>query len=212
MSTAAVFAMDAEFGSQLLSALGESGIAGEAFLELGALRAAVLDRAPRAVMLDDAPTVNMAFVAGLLRIRPDMVVLCLIRHDHGAHLPGLLSLGSCISASRELPASDLADILMRLLEGNVLLPMSVLRAAVVGGSPSLKTLAVSEDELKLLRRLADGETVKAIAESVWLSRRQMHRRLRQLYRRLGASTRSEALTRAAKLGLLGPSGGADKPI
>ncbi len=50
--------------------------------------------------------------------------------------------------------------------------------------------------------LADGQTVSRLAESAGYSERAMHRHLKEVYGRLGARNRTEALVRTAQAGLL----------
>ncbi len=62
--------------------------------------------------------------------------------------------------------------------------------------------AVTAREVSWLRVLADGGTVAGLARTVGYSEREMYRLLRGLYARLGADTRTEALLRADRRGLL----------
>ncbi len=62
--------------------------------------------------------------------------------------------------------------------------------------------ALAEHERRWLCPLADGTTVAALARRVGYVEREMHRLLAAFYRRLGASTRTEALLAAQRPDLL----------
>jgi len=61
---------------------------------------------------------------------------------------------------------------------------------------------LSERELEMLRGLADGLTNREIAQSLYLSVNTVKTHLRNLYGKLGVSTRRDAVATARKLGLL----------
>lgn len=61
---------------------------------------------------------------------------------------------------------------------------------------------VSAQEVRLLRRLADGWTVAQLAPREGVSVSELYRLLGDVYRRLGATDRTQALLEAARWGLL----------
>jgi DNA-binding NarL/FixJ family response regulator len=61
---------------------------------------------------------------------------------------------------------------------------------------------LTQDELSILSRLAHGMTIHHLAEMEGYSERTMHRKLIPIYRKLAASSRVQAVTAAASLGLL----------
>jgi DNA-binding NarL/FixJ family response regulator len=79
------------------------------------------------------------------------------------------------------------------------LPAAALRAA---GRDDGHPPAVSRREVSWLRSLGGGDTVAGVARTAGYSQREMYRLLRDLYGRLGAGNRTEALLRADRLGLL----------
>jgi DNA-binding NarL/FixJ family response regulator len=87
--------------------------------------------------------------------------------------------------------------------GDTLLPMAVARSLAVGGAdPHAERPEMDEEEVEWLEALAAGGTVVGLAEDYGYSERAMFRRLRDLYARLGASNRAEALIAATRLGIL----------
>ncbi len=61
---------------------------------------------------------------------------------------------------------------------------------------------MSEEERGWLRALAAGQTVTVLAHRSAYSERELYRRLRRLYRKLGANGRVEAMLKASNWGLL----------
>jgi LuxR family transcriptional regulator, maltose regulon positive regulatory protein len=60
---------------------------------------------------------------------------------------------------------------------------------------------LSESELRVLRRLVEGQSLREVAKELFLSLNTVKTHRRTIYRKLGASTREEALKRAAELGI-----------
>jgi LuxR family maltose regulon positive regulatory protein len=65
---------------------------------------------------------------------------------------------------------------------------------------------LTESELRVLRALATEGSLQAAARSLYLSTNTVKTHRRTIYRKLGATTREEALNRAAELALLDESG------
>jgi LuxR family maltose regulon positive regulatory protein len=62
---------------------------------------------------------------------------------------------------------------------------------------------LSESELRVLRLLAEGRSLREVAGELYLSQNTVKTHRRTIYRKLGANTREEALERAAELELVG---------
>lgn len=87
--------------------------------------------------------------------------------------------------------------------GDALLPSDTARCLPgTGGDPHADRPYVDEEDVEWLEALARGATVVGLADDYGYSERVMFRRLRDLYERLGASNRSEALISAVRFGLL----------
>ena len=82
------------------------------------------------------------------------------------------------------------------------LPTTTARALI--GALEERTPTLTKSERVWLRALAESVTVSSLARSSGYSEREMYRLLGELYRRLGVTTRTEALLRADRLGLLHP--------
>jgi len=70
------------------------------------------------------------------------------------------------------------------------------------GSHALGASALTDAELRLLPLLSTHLTFPEIGDEMFLSRHTIKSQASSLYRKIGASTRSQAVTRARELGLL----------
>lgn len=84
------------------------------------------------------------------------------------------------------------------LVGLAVVPASALRRLV----PLVGQWKATDEETICLRRLAAGETVASLARDLHYSEREMFRRLKNMYPRLGVSRRQDALVRAIELGIV----------
>jgi DNA-binding NarL/FixJ family response regulator len=67
---------------------------------------------------------------------------------------------------------------------------------------AVKEIGLSERELSILAALGEGMSNKQIAKEFWVAEQTVKFHLTNIYRKLGVSTRTEALHRAYQLGLL----------
>ena len=76
------------------------------------------------------------------------------------------------------------------------------RLAEERGPSAVGASALTGAELRLLPMLSTHLSFPQIAEEMFLSRNTIKSQANSLYRKLGASTRSQAVTRSRELGLL----------
>lgn len=101
-------------------------------------------------------------------------------------------------------APDRIECVLRLaLEGHSVLPAAVVRILAAHRPTAIAPCLQGQDQV-VLRYLATGETVRSIARQSGYSERAMHRRLRTLYKCIGARNRAEAIALAARWGILDP--------
>lgn len=78
-------------------------------------------------------------------------------------------------------------------------PLPVLHhMAVTAAVPIPEGLVLSDMDVAALTMLAHGSKVATIAANHGYSEREMHRRLKELYRRIGVTNRAEALVAASR--------------
>ena len=87
---------------------------------------------------------------------------------------------------------DLPAAIRQIVEQNVI-HRSLADRGEAGASPSPRAGGLSEKELAVLVELCDGHTNKQIATQLWLSEQTVKFHLRNIYRKLGIKSRTEAL-------------------
>jgi DNA-binding NarL/FixJ family response regulator len=85
---------------------------------------------------------------------------------------------------------DLPAAIRQIVENTVIHHSTT---AQVGGAPVTPTGGLSEKEAAVLVELCQGHTNKQIAASLWLSEQTVKFHLRNIYRKLGIKSRTEAL-------------------
>ena len=141
-----------------------------------------------------------------LGARQDVSVLAVLEDRGPDAWARALAGGADGVVARAAGPADLRAAVAGLLSGTSTLPLPVVRMlagrAVDPPEPGDTTAAVPERDRSWMRALAQGQTVSELARSAGYSERMMFRNLRELYARLGAANRSQALVRAGELGWL----------
>jgi DNA-binding NarL/FixJ family response regulator len=144
----------------------------------------------------------------LLRKLPDggphVAVIALVEHaDVRTSVQAVLA-GADGVLPRECTPEALCDAALRASDGVGLLPISVLRALAHEGPGPARTGdgPLTDAEVDWLRGLAQGLTVRQLAERAGYSERMMYRLLGYLYGHLRAKNRTDALMKAHDQGLI----------
>lgn len=106
------------------------------------------------------------------------------------------------AADWHAPPQDLTRVVRACAEGHVRLPGPIARALAASTAMAPEAVHLDEREIDWLRALAAGDTVSALAARAGYRERAMYRLLRGTYQKIGARTRSEALVRVARWGVL----------
>jgi two-component system nitrate/nitrite response regulator NarL len=148
------------------------------------------DAAPGAALLDEVAEAEAPVVA--------------LVHDE-ADAAALLGAGAAGVLLREAPAERLYAALRAVAEGLTVidagLPLPALRPAERDGLER-PVEDLTPRELEVLDLLAEGLTNRAIAQRLGISEHTVKFHLSALMGKLGAQSRTEAVTRATRLGLL----------
>jgi DNA-binding NarL/FixJ family response regulator len=109
-----------------------------------------------------------------------------------------LTAGASAVVLKEAPLVDLVRALRTILQG-----CQYLDAALGAGSPAGRPRGpLTAREADVLRLLADGLTHEAVGRRLTISAETARTHLRKACDRLGAATRTEAVARAIRLGLI----------
>lgn len=130
-------------------------------------------------------------------------VLALVAPGDAETVAHALHHGAVAAVEWRAETGRIVEVAEAAARGDALLPSDTARAlAGTGGDPHADRPFVDEEEAEWLEALARGATVVGLADDYGYSERVMFRRLRDLYERLGASNRSEALINAVRFGFL----------
>jgi DNA-binding NarL/FixJ family response regulator len=131
--------------------------------------------------------------------RPAIVVL--LENGSVADYRRALCLGLEGAAPREAAIEQIVGAVESALAGIMLLPSPIARQ-LADGSGVDEPLPISDCEIGWLRAMAEGATIAKMADAALYSERQMHRLIANLYKRIGAANRQQALVFAARYGIL----------
>ena len=155
----------------------------------------------RAVLATFTPD-ERELVARLRQARAGVVIIAVLDTTGSDGYREALQGGATAAVSRNAPLPEIVRVLHAAIAGWTLLPSEVARSLAANPSLATHTTILSDDQMRWIRLLAGGKTVAQLAEIVGYSERAMHRHLRELYGRLGARNRTEALVQAACQGLI----------
>jgi len=110
-----------------------------------------------------------------------------------------LSLGACAFISKRIDPDELPDALLAAFEETVPEPIGLIHD---GDIPAVREAGLTERELEILRALAEGLANGQIAKRLWLAEQTVKFHLTNIYRKLGVSSRTEAVHWAYSHGLL----------
>lgn len=179
----------------LLVILSEAGFAPEELEDLDTWLVA----GGRRVVL--APLTEVERLADLCAGNPDVAVVALLEDGSFDSYRTALRRGASGAVPWDATPARVVQVVRAAFDGQSLFPTPIARAlasnASIGGVPLLGPV-----ETDWLQKLARGATVAELAAEVGCPTREMFRLLRSLYSRMGVANRREALTKAARSGLL----------
>lgn len=139
---------------------------------------------------------------------PEIRVLILTAYDEDPYVFALLRAGADGYVLKNADPDDLVRAVKAVAGGGKVLAPDIAAkvvAQMITGKPEAANEQVeplTERELDVLRLAAQGLTNKAIAAELSLSDRTIQGHLANIYGKLGATSRTEAVTKALKLGWL----------
>lgn len=130
-------------------------------------------------------------------------VVALVEPGDAETVAHALHHGAVAAVEWQAETGRIVQVAEAAARGDALLPSAIARGLPGHGvDPHAERPHVEEEELEWLEELAQGSTVVDLADNYGYSERVMFRRLHDLYARLGAANRSEALINAVRFGLL----------
>ncbi len=151
-----------------------------------------------------------SLIAELVARRPDAVVIVATIHDDDTHVFPALRAGATGYILKSQPGEDVMAQLRRIESGEpALSPSIALRllrhfrvAPTLPGPGGAEDVKLTEREVDVLRLIAKGYRATEVAPLLGISPATVSSYVRDIYRKLGISSRAEAAMEAARRGLV----------
>jgi DNA-binding NarL/FixJ family response regulator len=155
------------------------------------------------VLLSLLSSDDWTLLTQLSEVRPDTTVIAVLADTSLRSQVHAIRGGAVAAVPRDAMPETLRKVFEAAVAGESLLPVEVVRA-LTSGQPMHEEDddILTPEQIGWLRELAYGTTVARLADRAGYSERAMFRLLRELYRRIGARNRVEALMRAQERGWL----------
>lgn len=148
----------------------------------------------RVILLTVHTATDWDLLSDLCHLSDDVVVIAILEEATVAGYLRAITSGAAGAIPRTVSMAKLRAVFRAAVAGSTLLPTEVVRALAGRGSETAPAADhPSTRETGWLRDLANGMSVGRIADGAGYSERMMFRLLRDLYARLGARNRTEAL-------------------
>jgi len=156
--------------------------------------------APDAVLLDvRMPGMDGLNVLERLRAEyPSVAVVMLSGIDDPALVRGALDRGAAAFVLKHVDPRDLASAVRQSVTGSIFRPLDLVDAARTASEDA----GLTKRELSILEELPAGGSNQQIAKRLFLAEQTVKFHLTNIYRKLGVSTRTEALRYAYEHGLV----------
>ncbi|GMR02193.1 MAG: response regulator transcription factor [Acidimicrobiia bacterium] len=136
---------------------------------------------------------------------PEVQVLVLTVHDDDQYVFEAIRAGASGYLLKDVHDNELIDAVLAVAEGGVVLQPAVARRLVAGLRTRGGTLdeppptkPLTDRELQVLRLVAKGLSNREVSELLGVSARTVETHLSHVYRKLGASSRTEAVISGLK--------------
>jgi DNA-binding NarL/FixJ family response regulator len=145
---------------------------------------------------------DWATLAELRRVEVDLVVVAVLAEASVQAYVRAIVAGAAVAVPRDAPPATVKRVFEEAVNGTSVLPIEVVRALAIPREGEHDEPPLPAREIDWLRELGQGATVARLAELSGYSERAMFRMLRDIYARLGARNRTEALLLASQRGWL----------
>ena len=150
-----------------------------------------------ALNLRSEEDVRAAWLESLRQSHPEVKAVVLSGTDEAEVIDAAFQRGAAAFILKRIDPVDLAPVIRQALDGNVFSPVESRPVAADTATAGLTTR-----EADILKALAEGLSNKQIARQFWLSEQTIKFHLTNIYRKLGVSSRTEAVRHAYENGLI----------
>jgi len=191
----------------MLGAEADVEVVGEAGTGAGAL-AAIPDIDPDVVLLDvHLPDQSgLEILAEIQRRFPSLPVVILSMHDEPEYVEEAVRAGAAGYLVKNAPTTELVHAIRAAAAGDGYIQSEVTRPLLARFAEEVRAPgwkpALSPREIDVVRRLAEGMADKQISADLGISESTVKGYLRQVYERLGAADRAQAVAIALRTRLI----------
>ncbi len=152
---------------------------------------------PPVVVLVDMPLVQSELVSKIRAIKADYGLLFLVEKYDLDEIVAVLRAGATGLITHDTTVAELSRSIIAAGRGEIVLPQELATQALIALArgddvKNGSSVVLTEREQEVLDLLARGHTNKNIAQALFLSVRTVEAHLRNIYGKLGVSSRTEA--------------------
>lgn len=155
---------------------------------------------PPNVVLMDIGLPGMSGIEGVRKIKeqlPDVDILMLTVHNDSQKVFEALCAGACGYLIKDTPPARLLEAIAEVYHGGA--PMSSQIARMVVDSFKINSHdELTHRETEVLTQLCKGKSYKMIADALFISEETVRRHIKNIYKKLEVSSKSEAVAKALK--------------
>jgi DNA-binding NarL/FixJ family response regulator len=156
---------------------------------------------PDIVLVDfSMPELDGLALLDTIRTRhPEVKVALISAFREPDVIEAALRRGASAFVLKTINPNDLGSVVRQVMNGTVFQSLDLAESPSVG---TARSVGLTERELSILEALARGLSNDAIAKELWVARQTVKFHVRNIYRKLGVSNRTEAARYAYQHGLL----------
>jgi DNA-binding NarL/FixJ family response regulator len=169
----------------------------------------VLERVPPDVALSDIGLPGMSGIEGVRRLKashPETQILMLTVYDDDTHIFEAICAGASGYLLKDTPPARLIEAIQEVRSGGAPMSPEIARRVVTMfqkiAPPRDSAVQLTPRELEVLRLLAGGHGYKTAAAALGVSMDTLRTHVRNIYDKLHVHSKSEAVLKAFKTGLL----------
>jgi DNA-binding NarL/FixJ family response regulator len=156
----------------------------------------------RAVLLTMQSSQEWTLLTQLRDAWPDLILIAVLTEATVDIYVKAIEAGATAAVARNATSETVTEVLSAAIRGMSILPVEVVRVLATPPAAQEGPNQLNSREIEWLRALSQGVTVGRLAENVGYSERAMYRLLRDLYKRMQAANRTEAVLKASRRGWL----------
>jgi len=192
----------------LLSSYPDIAVVGEAENGTAALQA-VTDLSPHVVLLDiqmfGGDGIEIA--SRILRCAPQVKIIVLTAYDNEEYILGAFRAGAYAYLLKNSSDETVVETIRLVQQGRRLLSPSLMDQVLrqfhlLAQAEASREHKLSQDEVHVLARVANGATSEEIAREIHWSERTVKRKIEEIAAKLGARNRAQAVAMAIREGLI----------